>query len=159
VSGIGRIAVRWHRELPSQPKTLRLVRQADDWNAVLVCETEAATLEQTGQEVGIDMGIHALIATSDGHREPNSGWYRASQQKLRVAQRRVARRKKGGANRWRAVRTLQRVTAHVQAQRQDFVNELADGLIEQYDWIALEDLRIRNMVRNHHLAKSILDSG
>jgi putative transposase len=159
VTGVGRIAVRWHRELPSQPKTLRLVQQAGDWFAVLVCETETVALEPTGQEVGIDVGIHALIATSDGHCEPNPGWYRAGQRKLRIAQRRVARRTKGGANRRRAVRTLQRVAAHTQAQRQDFLNKLADGLVERYDWIALEDLRIRNMVRNHHLAKSILDSG
>jgi putative transposase len=159
VTGVGRIAVRWHRELPSQPKTLRLVQQAGDWFAVLVCETESVALEPTGQEVGIDVGIHALIATSDGHCEPNPGWYRAGQRKLRIAQRRVARRTKGGANRRRAVRTLQRVAAHTQAQRQDFLNKLADGLVERYDWIALEDLRIRNMVRNHHLAKSILDSG
>jgi putative transposase len=159
VSGIGRIAVRWHRELPSQPKTLRLVRQAGDWYAVFVCDTQSAALEPTGREVGIDVGIHSLVATSDGHREPNPGWYRASQHKLRVAHRRVARRKKSGANRRRAVRTLQRVTAHTQAQRQDFLNKLASALIEHYDWIALEDLRIRNMVRNHHLAKSILDSG
>jgi len=159
VTGVGRIAVRWHRALPSQPKTLRLVQQAGDWFAVLVCETESVALEPTGQEVGIDVGIHALIATSDGHCEPNPGWYRAGQRKLRIAQRRVARRTKGGANRRRAVRTLQRVAAHTQAQRQDFLNKLADGLVERYDWIALEDLRIRNMVRNHHLAKSILDSG
>ena len=159
VTGIGRIAVRWHRELPSQPKTLRLVQQAGDWFAVLVCDMEPVALEPTGHEVGIDVGIHALIATSDGHCEPHPSWYRASQRQLRVAHRRVARRKKGGGNRRRAVRMLQRVTAHTQAQRQDFLNKLADGLVKRYDWIALEDLRIRNMVRNHHLAKSILDSG
>jgi putative transposase len=158
VSGIGRIGVRWHRELPSQPKTLRLVRQAGDWFAVLVCETEPATLESTGQEVGIDVGIHALIATSDGYGEPHPGWYRVSQRNLRVAQRRVARRKQGGSNRRRAVRALQRVTAHTQAQRQDFLNKLAAGLVKRYDWIAIEDLRIQNLVRNPHLAKSILDS-
>jgi putative transposase len=159
VTGIGRIAVRWHRELPGPPKTLRLVQQAGDWYAVLVCEWEPVTLEPTGREVGIDVGIHALIATSDGQCEPNPGWYRASQQQLRVAHRRVARRTKGGSNRRRAVRSLQRVAAHTRAQRQDFLNKLADGLVERYDWIALEDLRIRNMVRNHRLAKSILDSG
>ncbi len=159
VTGIGRIAVRWHRELPSQPKTLRLVQQAGDWFAVLVCDREPVALEPTGHEVGIDVGIHALIATSDGHCEPHPSWYRASQRQLRVAHRRVARRKKGGGNRRRAVRMLQRVTAHTQAQRHDFLNKLADGLVKRYDWIALEDLRIRNMVRNHHLAKSILDSG
>jgi len=96
VTGIGRIAVRWHRELPSQPKTLRLVQQAGDWFAVLVCDMEPVALEPTGHEVGIDVGIHALIATSDGHCEPHPSWYRASQRQLRVAHRRVARRKKGG---------------------------------------------------------------
>jgi putative transposase len=159
VTGVGRIAVRWHRALPSPPKTLRLVQQAGDWYAVLVCETEPVVQEPTGREVGIDVGIHSLIATSDGHCEANPGWYRAGQRQLRVAHRRVARRTKGGANRRRAVRSLQRVTAHTQAQRRDFLNKLAAGLVERYDWLALEGLHIRHMVRNHHLSKSILDSG
>ena len=159
VHGVGRIAVRWHRVLPSQPKTLRLVRQADDWYAVFVCETHPGPLPITGSEIGIDVGVTSLIATSDGEHVQHPGWYRQSERRLRVAQRRVARRKKGSANRRQAVITLQRVHRDVANQRQDFLNKLALKLVREHDVLVLEDLRVRNMVRNHHLAKSILDRG
>jgi len=159
VSGIGRIAVRWHRPLPSQPKTLRLVRQAGNWFAVFACETQPAPLPATGSAIGVDVGIHSLIATSDGEHVRHPGWYRASERRLRVAQRRVARRTKGGANRRKAVVALQRVHARTANQRRDFLNKLACRLIQEHDVLVFEDLRIRNMVRNHHLAKSILDRG
>jgi putative transposase len=64
----------------------------------------------------------------------------------------------GSANRRKAVRMLQRQHERVANQRQDVLNKLAHRLIVRYDRIALENLRITNMVRNHHLAKSILDA-
>ena len=159
VHGVGRIAVRWHRPLLGQPKTLRLVRQAGDWYAVFVCESEPEALSATGSQVGIDVAITSLIATSDGEHVQHPGWYQASERRLRVAQRRVARRKKGSSNRRKAVTMLQRVHRDVANQRRDFLDKLALKLVREHDILVLEDLRIRNMVRNHHLAKSILDRG
>jgi putative transposase len=160
VHGVGRVAVRWHRPLPSQPKTLRLVRQAGDWYAVFVCEeTQSESLPNTESEIGIDVGIISLIATSDGEHVQHPGWYRALERRMRVAQRRVARRKKGGANRRKAVTMLQRVHRDVANQRQDFLDKLALKLVREHDVLVLEDLRVRNMVRNHYLGKSILDRG
>jgi putative transposase len=159
VHGVGRIAVRWHRPLPNQPKTLRLVRQAGDWYAVFVCETQSESLPKIESEIGIDVGITSLIVTSDGEHVQHPGWYRAAERRLRVAQRRVARRKKGGANRRKAVTMLQRVHRDVANQRQDFLDKLALKLVREHDVLVLEDLRVRNLVRNHYLAKSILDRG
>jgi putative transposase len=159
ISGVGRVAVRWHRPLPGQPKTLRLVRTAGDWYAVFVCETEPQPLPPTGREAGIDVGIGALIATDAGEFVEHPGWYRASERRLRVAQRRVARRRRGGSNRRKAITTLQRVHRDTANQRQDFLRKLAYRLVQAHDVLVLEDLRIRNMVRNTHLAKSILDKG
>lgn len=159
LSGIGRVAVRWHRPLEGQIKTLRINRKAGKWYACFACEVEAAPLPETGQEVGVDVGIASLITTSTGEKEAHPGWYRAAQRKLRVLQRRVARRKKGSASRRKAVLQLQRQHEHIANTRKDFLNKLAHRLISRYDRIALEDLRITNMVRNRHLAKSILDAG
>jgi putative transposase len=78
---------------------------------------------------------------------------------LRVLQRRVARRKNGSANRRKAVLALQRQHERIANTRKDFLNKLAHRLISRYDRIALEDLRISNMLRNWHLATSILDAG
>jgi IS605 OrfB family transposase len=85
-------------------------------------------------------------------------FYRTAQRKLRVAQRRVARRTKGGKNRRKAVAILQRQHERISNQRKDFLNKLACDLTTRYDKIALEDLAITRMVHGN-LAKSILDAG
>ena len=159
VSGIGRIAVRWHREMPSEPSTVRIVRKADGWYACFACEVGTKPLPATGKAIGIDVGIKNLATDSSGAITDNPKWYRAGQRKLRVLQRSVARKKKGGANRRKAVGLLQRHHLKVSRQRQDFLNKLANGLIAENDLVVLEDLQIRNMVRNRHLSKSILDAG
>lgn len=117
------------------------------------------SLGPTGCDVGIDVGIASLITTSDGIHVPPQNWYRKEQHKLRVLQRRVARRTKGGKNRRKAVVQLQRQHERIANQRKDFLNKLANSLIQSNDRIAVENLRITNMVKNRHLAKSILDSG
>ena len=159
LSGIGRVAVRWHRELAGQIKTVRITRRAGKWYACFTCEVEAAPLPPTGREVGIDVGVASLITTSEGEKEAHPRWYRAAERKLRVLQRRVARRKKGSANRRKAVSALQRQHERIANTRNDYLKKLVSRLIAQYDRVALEDLRITNMVRNRHLAKSILDAG
>jgi putative transposase len=159
VAGIGRLAVRWHREVPGTIKTLRLTRKAGKWYAVYACEVEPEPLPATGSDVGIDVGLTSLLTTSDGEHVEHPAWYRRAQKRLRVAQRRVARRKQGGANRRKAVGTLQREHERIANQRRDFLYKLSHRLLTTYDHVAVEDLRIRNMVKNHHLSKSILDAG
>jgi putative transposase len=156
--GIGRVAVRWHRPIEGRIKTVRVVRKAGKWYASFACEVEAQPLPTTGREVGIDVGIASLITTSDGEKVAHPNWYRAGQRRLRVLQRRVARRKKGGSNRRKAIVRLQRQHARIANRRKDYLNKLAHDLVQRYDRIVLEDLRITNMIRNPHLAKSILDA-
>jgi putative transposase len=159
IAGIGRVAVRWHREMPGTIKTLRLTRKAGKWYAVLACEVTPEPLPVTGVDVGIDVGLTSLITTSEGEHVEHPAWYRKAQKRLRVAQRRVARRQKGGANRRKAVMALQREHERIANQRRDFLYKLSHRLLTAYDHVAVEDLRIRNMVQNHHLSKSILDAG
>jgi len=164
ISGIGRITVRWHRAIVGTIKTVRITRRAGKWYACFATEVETEVLPQkvlpqTGEAVGLDVGISHLLATSDGEFVENPRWYRAGQKDLRCVQRSVARKKKGGKNRRKTVLQLQRHHERVKNRRQDFLNKVAHRLISRYDVIALEDLRIKNMVRNHHLSKSILDAG
>ena len=105
------------------------------------------------------MGISALITTSDGDKVDNPHYYRTAQSDLRRKQRKLARAKRGSSNRRKALLAVQCQQEHVANQRKDFLNKLAHDLVRRYDLIALEDLRISNMVRNKHLSKSILDSG
>jgi putative transposase len=159
LSGIGRVAVRWHRPIEGQIKTVRIRRQAGKWYACFACEVEAQPLETTGNTIGIDVGIASLLTTSDGEHIENPKWYRAEQAKLRVAQRRVSRRKKGGASRRKAVRILQAQHEHIANRRADYIKKLVHGLVTRYDCIAIEDLQVVNMAHNPHLSKSILDAG
>ena len=159
ISGIGRIRVRWHRPIEGKIKTVRIRRQAGKWYACFACEVAEQNLPATGKAVGVDVGIHHLLATSENEVVENPRWYRMEQRKLRVIQRRVSRRKMGGSNRRKAVLDLQRQQLHIANSRKDYLEKLSHHLIANYDVIALEDLQIQGMVRNHHLSKSILDAG
>jgi putative transposase len=158
LSNIGRLRVRWHRELEGKVKTVRIIRQAGAWYACFACEVEGKILPATGLEVGVDFGLFHLLATSDNEIVDNPRWYREEQRKLRVIQRTVSRRKIGGSNRRKAVLILQRQHEHIGNRRKDYLNKLASHFVCQYDCLALEDLQINRMVRNHHLSKSILDA-
>ena len=159
LSGIGRLRVRWHRPIEGEIKTVRIRRQAGKWYACFACEVNEQPLPPTGQCVGVDVGIHHLVATSDHEVIENPRWYRIAQAKLRILQRRVSRRTEGGSNRRKAVLALQRQHEYIANSRQDFLNKVAHALIARYDFIALEDLKINGMVRNRRLSKSILDAG
>lgn len=160
ISGIGRICVRWHRPIEGTIKTVRIVKRVDGWYACFACEIETADpLAPTGQSMGIDVGVASLLTTSDGEKVPHPAFYRAGQKKLRRLQRSVARKNKGGSNRRKAVVQLRRQHERIANQRKDFLNKVAHRLVQENDLIALEDLRIANMVRNRHLSKSILDAG
>ncbi len=159
LSGIGRLALRWHRPLEGQIKTLRISKRAGKWYAVFSCVVDEPTpLDATGKDVGIDVGLASLITTSDGEKVAHPRFYRTAQRALRIAQRRVARRKRGSKNRRKAVVMLQRQHERIGNQRNDYLNKLAHDLTTRYDRIALEDLVITRMVHGN-LAKSILDAG
>ena len=159
LSGIGRIAIRWHRPIKGQIKTLRISQRAGKWFASFSCVVdEAQPLEATGADVGIDVGLSALITTSTGEKVSHPRFYRTGQRRLRVAQRRVARRTKGSKNRRKAVAMLHVQHERIANQRKDYLNKLAHNLITHYDRIALEDLTITRLVHGN-LAKSILDAG
>jgi len=98
--------VRWHRPLEGKIKTVRICRQAGEWYACFACEVQEKPLEPTGREVGIDVGLHHMLATSENEVVDNPRWYREEQKKLRLIQRRVSRRKPGGANRRKSVLAL-----------------------------------------------------
>jgi putative transposase len=159
LSGMGRFRVRWHRPMEGTIKTVRICRQAGKWYTCFACDVNEQPLQPTGASVGIDVGVHHLLATSDQEVVDNPRWYRSAQSKLRILQRRVSRRKIGGANRRKAVLALQCQHEYISNSRKDFLNKLAHSLIVRYDQIALEGLHIPGMVRNHHLSKSILDAG
>jgi putative transposase len=160
LSKIGRIAVRWSRPMEGTIRTVTLSREADGWYVSFSCsDVPVQPLPPTGQETGIDLGIEAFATLSDGLRIFSPGWYRKAEQALKIAQRRVSRRKKGSNRRRKAVALLARAHQKVRRKRQDFHQKTALALVRANDTLYHEDLQTANMLKNHHLAKRISDAG
>src|SRR5262249_18609744 len=142
------------------PKTVTILREADGWYACISCaDIPVQPLPAMGQETGIDLGIEAFATLSNGMRIFSPGWYRQAERALKMAHRRVSRRKKGSNRRRKAVKLLAKAHQKVRRARQDFHHKTALALVRANDTIYHEDLQTANMVRNHHLAKSIQDAG
>jgi putative transposase len=160
LSKIGRITVRLSRPIEGAPKTVTISKEADGWYVAISCdEVPVQPLPPTGQETGIDLGLESFATLADGRAIYTPSYYRKAEAYLRRCQRRVARRQKGSHRRRKAVVLLAKAHQHVARQRRDFHHKEASKLVAQYDTICHEDLRVANMVKNHHLAKSISDAG
>jgi putative transposase len=157
---VGRIAVHWSRPIEGTPKTVIISREADGWYVSIACaEVSTHPLPETGQETGIDLGLESFATLADGTMIHNPRYYRRAEAYLRRCQRRIARRKLGSHRRKKAVKLLARAHQKIRRQRRDFQHKTALSLVRRYDAIYYEDLRVRNLVQNHHLAKSISDAG
>ncbi len=160
LSKIGRVGIRWSRPIEGVPKTVTVSREADGWYVAMSCaDVPVHPLPATGQETGIDLGLESFATLANGQSILTPSYYRKAEAYLRRCQRRVARRKKGSNRRAKAVKLLARAHQHVANQRRDFHHREAAKLVHAYDSIAYEDLQTANMVKNHHLAKSISDAG
>jgi putative transposase len=160
LSKIGRIAVRWSRPMEGTPKTVTISREADGWYVCVSCaDVPLQLLAPMGQEAGIDLGLESFATLADGTMIHNPRCYRRAERRLKTAQRKVSRRKKGSKRRRKAVTLLAKAHLTVKRQRQDFQHKTALQLVRHYDVIYHEDLQTANMVKNHHLAKSIADAG
>ena len=112
-----------------------------------------------GKQLGIDVGLKAYLTDSEGATVENPRHYRKAENKLKRLQKRLGRSQKKSANRKKAQKRLASQHLKVQRQREDFARKQANAYVSSCDWIAYENLQIRNMVRNRKLAKSIHDAG
>jgi putative transposase len=160
LSKIGRIRVHWSRPIEGTPKTVTISKEVDGWYVAVSCDNVPIhPLPPTGQETAIDLGLESFATLADGQHICTPAYYRKAEAYLRRCQRRVSRRQKGSRRRRNAVMLLAKAHQHIARQRRDFHHKSARMLVQPYDTIYYEDLRVRNMVQNHHLAKSISDAG
>ncbi len=143
-----------------QIKRVRIVRRADGYYLQFALKAERRRSHvPTGKQVGIDVGLKAFYTDSEGHTVENPRHSRKAEKKLKRWHRQLSRKKKGSQNRKKARKALAKGYLKVQRQREDFARKMANALVTSHDLIAFEDLNIRNLVKNHHLAKSIHDAG
>ncbi len=159
----GSVKIKYHRPMEGTPKTAHLVLRADGhWYVLIVCETEP-TNEHTPSEcphtdIGIDVGLKSFLTDSQGNTVDNPRFYRKSQATLRRKQRTVCRRKKGSRRRRKACKSATQTHLKIKRQRRDFHFKTAKQYADTHKTLVVEALQIDNMVKNHHLAKSILDA-
>ena len=120
-------------------------------------DVDIKSSEKTGNNIGIDLGIKEFCITSDGELIPNPHYLKKSLDKLAKLQRELSRKSKGGSNRNKARIKVARLQEHIANQRKDFLQKLSTEIIRNNDVICIEDLQVKNMIKNHKLAQSIAD--
>jgi len=162
--GIGKLKLKGTWDLNfyqlEQIKRVRVVRRADGYYVQFLVKVDnKIDCKPSGRTIGLDVGIKEFYTDSNGFTEPNPKFYRTSEKRLKFRHKRVSRKKKGSINRKKAVNRLGRVHLKISRQREEHAKRVARCVVQSNDLIAYEDLRIKNLVKNHCLAKSINDAG
>ncbi|MCK5332985.1 MAG: transposase [Candidatus Aenigmarchaeota archaeon] len=160
-SKIGSMNIKLHRPLEGKIKNLIIKKTpTNKYYAFFCCEVEIEPRQRAYKKaIGLDVGLKSFLATSEGQFVSSPEYYRKSEQRLVMLQRRFSRKKKGSKNRTKARFIVAMHHEHTANQRTDFLHKLSSNLTYDYSFIAVEDLNIQGMTKNHCLAKSISDAG
>jgi putative transposase len=161
--GIGRLKMKGTRDLNfydvNQIKRVKLIKRADGYYAQFCVKADRTEQsESTGRVIGLDVGLKEFYTDSYGNSVPNPKFLRKAEKRIKRAQRLVSRKKKGSANRKKAIKVLGKRHLKVSRQRKDHAVKLARCVITSNDVVVYEDLKISNLLKNHCLAKSISDA-
>lgn len=161
--GIGELKLLGKWDIHTYPiksiKRVRLVRRADGYYCQFAVDVECIDIQPpTGKEIGLDVGLESFYTDSNGHQEPNPKFLRKSEPDIKHVQRRIYKKKKGSNNRRKARARYSKKHLRVSRQRNEHAKRLARNVCLSNDIIAYEDLRVANLLKNHCLAKSIVDA-
>lgn len=153
--------IRWSRRLPEgvEPSTVTVkLSPSGRWSISLLVDIEIEPLPTSPNTVGIDLGITSLLALSTGEKIANPKGFKAKRAKLRRVQKALSRKQKGSNNRYKARLKVAKVHEQISDARKDFLHKLTTQLVRDNQTIVVEDLAVKNMVKNHKLALSISDA-
>lgn len=153
----------WSRPLPNgaKPSTVTVSQDAAGrWFVSMLCDDPTVRpLPATDAAVGIDVGLDHLLTLSTGEKVANARHERRDRARLAMAQRELSRKAKGdGTNRAKARRKVARVHARIADRRRDMLHKLTTRLVRENQTLVIEDLAVRNTVKNHTLARAISDA-
>jgi putative transposase len=156
------LPIRWSKQIPIGciPSTITVkLTPAGRWFvSILVDDYTIKSLPKLDKSIGLDVGITSLIATSDGDKITNPKPFKKLRKKLKRKQKALARKQKGSNNREKARKQVAKVHAQIADVRKDFLHKLTTQLVRENQTIVVEDLAIKNMVKNHKLALAISDA-
>lgn len=156
---IGLVRVKKHRDFNGLIKSVTISKNPSGkyYISILVDKENEIKLKKNNNQIGIDLGTKEFAITSDGEMIENPKFLRKSEKKLRKLQKDLSRCKKGSRNREKCRIKVARQHEKIANQRKDFLHKVSKRLIDENQVIALETLKIKNMMKNHKLAKSIAD--
>ncbi|MBA2748323.1 MAG: IS200/IS605 family element transposase accessory protein TnpB [Tatlockia sp.] len=155
------LPIRWSRQLPKgcEPSTITVTLEASGrFHVSLLVDTTVQPLPKSDKSIGLDVGITSLIATSNGDKIVNPKHFKRLRSKLRRVQKSLSRKQKGSNNRQKQRQKVAKVHAKITDSRKDFLHKLTTQLVRENQTVVVEDLAIKNMVKNHKLAQSISDA-
>jgi len=153
--------IRWSRALPegARPSTVTVSRDpAGRWHVSILVEAVIQHLPAVTAEVGVDLGVTVLATLSTGEKIPNPRHEKRERARLARAQRALARKTRGSRNRVKAACKVARVYARIADRRQDVLHKLSTRLLRENQTVVIEDLSVRNMLKNRSLARCIADA-
>ena len=153
--------IRWSRPLPegADPSSVTVSRDsAGRYHISILVDDTITPHTPTETTVGIDAGITTLYTLSTGEKIANPRHEKKDREKLARAQRQLSKKEKGSKNRDKARRKVARIHARISDRRRDHLHKLSTRLVRENQVIAIEDLSVRNMVKNHSLARAISDA-
>jgi len=157
---IGYVKMKDHFKFdPAKVSRINVKYHNGKWYVNLTSEIQEAEAVEILKKVGIDVGLLTFAALSNGTKIENPRHFRKSEKKLARLQRRLSRKKKGSNNRGKAKTKVVQIHAKIANQRKDFLHKASYNIVKNYDFIAVEDLQVKNMIQNHCLSKSIADAG
>jgi putative transposase len=142
-----------------QIKRVRVVRRHDGYYAqFLIDHKREENKELTSRQIGLDVGLNHFYTDSFGSKVDRPRFFRQDERKIKKLQRRLSKTEKGRKNRAKARNKLGRAHLKVSRRRNDWVCKLAQRVIRFNDLVAIENLKVRNLIKNHCLAQSISDA-
>ena len=154
------IKCRVHREIKGKIGKVTVTKTPSGkyFVSVFTEEEYITPLEKTGKPIGVDMGLNDLLVTSEGETFKNNRYTRRYESKLAKAQRHLSRKKKGSRGFENQRLKVARLHEKIANSRADYLHKCSISLVRRYDTICIEDLNVKGMTKNHHLAKSITDA-
>jgi putative transposase len=155
------LAIVWSRPLPegAVPSQVTVSRNSrGQYHVSILVEVTVEPLARSERAVGIDAGVTSLVTLSTGEKVANPRHEKRDRVRLALAQRRLAKKAKGSANRQKAKLKVAKVYARICDRRRDHLHKLSTRIIRENQTVVIEDLTVRNMLRNHSLARAISDA-
>lgn len=158
---VGGIKIKLHRPLLGKKGSLTLTKNklGRYFISILVTIDESEPVTEINNSIGIDIGLKSFAVTSDSEVIDNPKFYKRSQNKLTKLQRQHSKKLKGSSNREKLRLRLAKQHKKVANQRKDFINQVTSSITKNNDLVAVEDLNVKGMVKNHKLSKAIHDVG